>query len=285
MKTHIFCELPAVVLMALASLAGPAQADTVTFQQGINGYSGTSDTWLGYNDYTENFGNDWDIHVRHDAYATVDDRVTLIRFNLSSLPAHAVITSASLSLLYYDDYNISSSDYLTVSAYRLLKPWTAGTGGKDNGRTGASWYYQYAYPDTTQWYNGGARGIEQDRRTSPDASVTLYDINGSYAWTTFSGSSMTASVANWYANPSQNFGWVLDYSAYSDSMDGAIFHSSDYSTSPADYVWRPKLQIDYTIVPEPGSLAMLAGLTMTVLLYRRRKRAQPFILLQTPGGP
>jgi hypothetical protein len=273
MKTHLSCAFLAVMLLTLVLLAGPAPAASVMFQEGINGYSGTSDTWLGYNDDFENFGNDWDIHVRHDTYGSVDDRVTLIRFNLSSLPANAVITSASLSLLYYDDYNISSSDSLTVTASRMLKSWTEGTGGKDDARTGAAWYYQYAYPDTTQWYNGGARGVNQDRLANPDASVTLYDINNSYAWATFSGSGITASVANWYANPSQNFGWVMDYSAYSDSMDGAIFHSSEYSTSPADYVWRPRLQIDYSIVPEPGSLVLLAGIALTALLYWRQKRA------------
>jgi len=252
-------------------LSGTAQASTVIFQQGINGYSGASDTWLDYNDYTTNYGNDWDIHVRHDTYGTVDDRVTLIKFNLSSLPTNAVITSASLSLLYYDDYNISSNDSLTVSAYRLLKSWTEGTGGKDDGRTGASFHYQYAYPDATQWYNGGARGIAHDRLTNPDASVVLYDINNSYAWETFSGSSITASVANWYANPSQNCGWVMDYSAYSDSMDGAIFHSSNYSTSPADYVWRPKLQIDYYVVPEPYTMMALAAGSLGLLLSKKRR--------------
>jgi len=268
MKTQIFCTLPAVVLLTLVLLAGFAQADAVTFQQGINGYAGTSDTWLGYNDDLENFGNDWDIHVRHDWYGTYDDRVTLIKFDLGSLPSNAVITGASLSLLYYDDYNISGDDSLTVSAYRMLKSWTEGTGGSGNGRTGASWYYQYAYPSTTQWYNGGARGVNQDRQTNPDASVTLYNIDG-YAWTTFSGSSITASVANWYADPSQNFGWALDYTSYSDSTDGAIFHSSEYSTSPADYVWRPKMTIDYYIVPEPATLSLLVIGALSLL--RRKK--------------
>jgi len=248
-------------------IAGVAQADTVTFQQGIDSYSGTYDTWLGYNDDFENFGNDWDIHVRHDYYGTYDDRVTLMKFDLSSLPANSVITGASLSLLYYADYNISGDDSLTVSAYRMLKSWTEGTGGKDEDRTGASWYHQYAYPDTTQWYNSGARGVNHDRLADPDASVTLYDIDDSYAWAAFSGSSITASVANWYANPSQNFGWALDYTAYSDSHDGAIFHSSEYSTSPDDYRWRPKLQIDYYVIPEPATMALLA---LGGLLLRRK---------------
>jgi len=268
MKMRYFCIPAAMILLTVVFFTSLAQADSVTFQQGISGYSGTTDTWLGYNDYTENFGNDWDIHVRHDTYGSADDRVTLIKFNLSSLPANAVITSASLSLLYYDDWNIGSNDHLTVTATRMLRSWTEGAGGKDANRTGASWYYRFAYPDITQWYNGGARGNNQDRLTDADASVTLYNLD-SYAWATFSGSGITASVAYWYANPAQNFGWVLDYSSYSDSMDGALFHSSEYSTSPADYMWRPKLQIAYSIIPEP----MMAGLLMlgAAILRRRRK--------------
>ena len=270
MKTHIFCTLLAVVLLTWVLLVGFAQADTVTFQQGINGYSGASDTWLDYYHDNTNYGNDGDIHVRHDWYSNVDDRDTLIKFDLSSLPANAVITGASLSLLYYQDWDIGSSDYLTVSAYRLLHSWTEGSGGSDNGRTGAAFYYRYAYPDTTQWYNGGARGVDQDRQANPDASVTLYNIGSGYAWETWSGSGITASVANWYANPSQNLGWVMDYSAYSDSQDGVIFHSSNYSTSPADYVWRPKLQIDYYVIPEPATMALL-GLGGLLLRGKRSK--------------
>jgi hypothetical protein len=256
-------------VFSIAFVCVSSRADTVTFQQGIGGYSGTYDTWLDSDDYDTNYGSDEDIHVRHDSYGTINERTNLIKFNVSSLPANAVITSASLSLLYYDDYNISSNDSLTVAAYRLIKPWTEGTGGSGNGRTGAGFYLQNAYPDTTQWWNGGARGVNHDRWATPDASVTLYDIGGSYAWETWSGSGITASVAAWYANPSQNYGWVMDYTAYSDSYDGVIFHSSEYSTSPADYVWRPKLQIDYYITPEPATISLLVVGGLAGLVRRK----------------
>ena len=265
---NILLTLSAIpTLTLLFSLS--AGAASVTFQQGINGYAGTYDTWLGGNDYAVNFGNDGDLHVRHDTYGTYDDRTTLIKFDVSSLPAHAVINTATLSLLYYDDWNIASSDSLTVAAYRLIRPWTEGTGGGAEDRTGAAFYYQYAYPDTTQWYNGGARGVDHDRQASADASVTLYSIT-TPLWAAFSSDSIAASVAYWYANPSQNFGWVLDYTAYSDTMDGALFHSSEYSTSPADYVWRPKLDITYTVVPEPGVIGLFA-LSLASLLSRRNR--------------
>jgi len=247
--------------------AGTAGADSITLQQGINNYAGTYDTWLSMNDYDENFGSDWDIHVRYDHYATYDDRVTLIKFNLAGqLPANAVIDGASLSMLYYDDWNISSSDYITAAAYRLMKNWTEGSGGSGSDRTGAAWYYQYAYPDTTQWYNGGARGVNHDRSGTADDTETLYNVD-SYCWATWSGASMAASVQNWYNNPSQNYGWAIDVTYSTDNQNGAIFHSSEYSTSPADYIWRPKLTIDYHLIPEPATLALL--LTGSLILRRK----------------
>lgn len=71
---------------------------------------------------------------------------------------------------------------------------------------------------------------------------------------------VTAQVALWAAGTANN-GWVF----LPTGNDGIDFDASENS-DPAD---RPQLVIDYTPVPEPGSLALI-GLGGAAMLRRRR---------------
>ncbi|MBN2292780.1 MAG: PEP-CTERM sorting domain-containing protein, partial [Pirellulales bacterium] len=102
------------------------------------------------------------------------------------------------------------------------------------------------YPNNATWDDNGARGIN-DRYTTNDAETRVY--GNTYGWATWSGTGITNTVKAWQANPSSNYGWVVDINYSNDDTNRAIFHSSEYGSSSPDYAWRPKLDITYTLAP------------------------------------
>jgi len=232
--------------VAICLAAVPSYADiSLSLQQGQSGYTGCSDTYMDVAHYATNYGNEWDVFTEDESGA----RDFVVRFNLTSvLPSGANVRSASLNVYYYDDYGIVGDDYLKLGAYRLKVGWDEGIGGSGEDRTGASWHYRYAYPANTTWDEDGAQG-DADRYATHDAEVTVYDSDEDYGWKTWSGTAVTNTVKAWHASPSQNFGWVVDVNYSNDTSNRADFHSSEYGTNPADYVWRPRLDITYTLAP------------------------------------
>ncbi|MBN1588412.1 MAG: PEP-CTERM sorting domain-containing protein [Pirellulales bacterium] len=239
------------VVICLVAL--PSYADiSLSLQQGrsprtgLPGYTGCGDTYLNDDDYTENYGNDWDLFA--EDYGTTGQRDFLIRFDLTSvLPTGANVQLASLHAYFWDDYGMSGDDYMNLGAYRLKVGWDEGTGGNGTERTGASWRYRYGLPNNTTWNADGARGTG-DRYSQSDAQVVV--TADQYGWKTWSGPAIVNTVKTWQANAAQNFGWVVDVDYTNDDTNRAYFHSSEYGTSSADYIWRPKLDITYTLQPE-----------------------------------
>src|SRR6185295_7671552 len=97
-------RLVAMVLGFSGALAWavPAMAQvTVTFQQGKSGYSGVTDTYidkfdaLGGNDF---FGGVERIEVRNYNGGASEKMNALIKFDVTSLPSNATVTSAKLIL-------------------------------------------------------------------------------------------------------------------------------------------------------------------------------------------
>ncbi|MGA2797257.1 MAG: DNRLRE domain-containing protein [Thermoguttaceae bacterium] len=267
------------VLFAATAIA---QTDsTIVLQQGISGYTGCGDTYLddGSSHYYENYGidndpNDWtkyrDIKVRYSS-GSYDQWDSLIKFDLSGLPSNWNITSASLSLYYYDDSVMSSGDWLNVAVWPLMVDWDAGS-GPHNGddRSGAAWEYRKARPDDSGWYNAGARGRGHDTDVDYDAVQTL--THNGFGWVTWDGTEVTNTVRDWYSGSRANDGWAVDNYGSSDTTNGVLFHSADYSISPPDYQWRPKLTINYTVIPEPGTLSLLVLAALGFLLWHGNRK-------------
>jgi hypothetical protein len=284
MKTKILkSSLLIAVGCVLFSATAIAQTDSsIVLQQGISGYTGCGDTYLndGSANYDENYGidndpNDWtkyrDIKVRY-ASGSYDQWNSLIKFDLSSLPRNWNITSASFSLYYYDDSSMAGSDWLNVAVYPLLVDWDAGS-GPHNGddRSGAAWNYRKARPDNSGWYNGGARGRGHDTDVDYDAMQTL--TADAYGWISWSGTEVTNTVRAWYSGSRSNYGWAVDSYGSNDSLNGVIFHSADYAEgSSPDYIWRPKLTLTYTVVPEPGTLSLLVLATLGFWFWRGNRK-------------
>ena len=114
--------------------------------------------------------------------------VSLVRFDLASLPAGAQIQSASLSL-YLD--NKSGSNNVTLNLYPLARPWT---------ESQATWNRATS---SQNWTQAGAAAVGSDYLASPSSSGS---VQAAQAWYQFD---VTAAVRQWAASPGTNYGLVL----------------------------------------------------------------------------
>ncbi|MBC7234666.1 MAG: DNRLRE domain-containing protein [Chloroflexi bacterium] len=222
---YIYGALPTPTFTPLAS-ATPGPSPTATFtplpggttivlQEGNLGYSGTQDTYISQWQPTTNYGGNVTMTVRQGHV-----RSSLIRFDLSGLPAGATIQSATLSL-----YAVSRSNAgnLTVDLYEVLRAWTEGQATWELARTGRP------------WAQAGCSQPVADLAVSATSSQFVNDINTWFQW------DVTSLVQAWVANPAANQGMIL-------KGDGPT--SVEYSFATSDYWWNqqyaPKLTIRYT---------------------------------------
>ena len=155
----------------------------MTFQQGGNGYNGATDGRLQQNTATSNYGSAPYLSVKANS-----THVSLVRFDLASLPPSAQIQSASLSL-YLD--NKSGSSNVTLNLFPLARPWT---------ELQATWNRATS---NQNWTQAGAGAVGSDYLASPLSSGP---VQAAQAWYQFD---VTAAVRQWAASPGTNYGLVL----------------------------------------------------------------------------
>ncbi|MGB9588618.1 MAG: DNRLRE domain-containing protein [Armatimonadota bacterium] len=239
-------------LLSAIGTQAQEQDYTLVLKQGVNGYYGTTDTYM-YRDYpTTNYGTSYYIRV----YRTADrvDQNGLIKFDLSGqIPQGAVITSAILSLNVCELVNFDTNDWADVGVYRVgqYRDWV---------ETQATWN---VFKGSSYWSQGGAEYVPSDHAANPDSVIRFYKTSptGYYHWT------VTSSVQAWYGGSAANNGWLVRIAGNDGSGgEGVTFYSKEYSSS-----WRPYLTINYTLIPEPSSiLALSAGLFGLLALRRKR---------------
>jgi len=191
-------------------------AVTVTFRDGVwptGSYAGTRDTRV---DDGQNFL--WDPAANYDrSYLKVDgdppDNVALMRWELTSIPASASVTSASLELSVRD--NAGSESY-AISP--LLRPWVEGL---------ATWR---TTDGVTPWTAGGAqggsdRGASMGSFTAPATGRRVIALDAQQ-------------VQKWIANPASNFGLIIGNITRTDA---SMWESSESPT----VALRPLLRVVY----------------------------------------
>lgn len=247
-------------MIVLLATVATAWADTLVT---VKNYSGqpdvTQDSYMqGGTSDDENNGGDSELQVAYRA----DLRDAVVRFDLPALPEDSVITSASLTLYYYDDYMMTGDDWMDITIFPLKQNWTEGTGIGQGGssRSGVSWVYRYAYPNTNNWANGGAKSTTHDRDTAYSVTQRLGPNPGYAIAVAWSDNNVKDVVAQWYAGSRSNYGWVIDWTATNEDPQGVYFLSSEYASE----LVRPKLDFTYVIVPEPTTLGLilLGGLAL-----------------------
>ena len=176
----------------------------------------------------------------------------LLQFNLASIPAGAVVTSVGLTM---NLTKLKTTQAALTTLQRVTSNWVEGTtnaGTRGNGATAntgdATWLHRSS-PQAWTTPGGDFLGT-----TSAVLNVTGL---GLYTWT---GEGLVTDVQAWLVQPSQNFGWIL-------RGDEARSQSVKEFGSRTGSV-QPSLRIEFTEVPEPGTVGLLGG----VLLWSGRRR-------------
>ena len=185
----------------------PAEV-TVTFQEGIEDYVGTEDTFLAKWAPTTNYGSDEVLQLAESA-------ASLIKFDVSSIPSDAIINKATLSF-----YVLSGLEFQQVDVYEVFRPWQEGE---------ATWLEAI---EGVEWELAGCNG-PTDRSSISISTMTL-TLNEINTWAEFD---VTSIVEAWVRG--NNNGLILKASS-----SWWVKYSLASSEWP-DPSLRPKLTVIY----------------------------------------
>ncbi len=239
------------LIAALLALAGsaPLHAQTYVFQQGLAGYAGTQDTMVRSNETASpgdsrdtNYGGAINISVDgDDGSPGAKPNHGLIRFDnlfgAGGIQAGETIVSATLRVYAFDPGS-------GLSVHDMLGGWNENT---------ATW----------NSLGGGIQANGVEAASTPLATIGANNssANISTGWLSFD---VTASLQAVQSGTLPGFGWAL--LPFELGTNGIDLYTSEYE---ADASLRPLLSV--TVVPEPGSLALMAlGLAGLGLAARRR---------------
>jgi hypothetical protein len=212
---------PIVLLSAWLALTPALFAATATFFP-------VADTTISPNDEALATGSTDTMIAGHLPMPDVPARA-LLRFDLTSLPPGAVVTSATVEVTASVVANALFAH--THLLHRISQDWTeAGAGWAETGVGGGG------------WENSGG-----DFDPASDASVP---VSGTGTYSFSSTPALVATVQAWAANAGTNFGWVLR-SAVEDeegTRTGRRFFTREATAN------RPKLVVGYTVPPPPVTL-------------------------------
>jgi len=209
---------------------------------------------------------------------TGSPRRALIAFDMTSIPAGAIITSVQLTLTLGQIANGGPAS-ATIGLFALTQNWGQGTtGGTATGIGGTGQGYP-ANPGDATWNSASYSPTTPTQWTTPGGghasttSATLFlnnnTVGNSFTW--LSTPQLVANAQGWLNDPATNFGLELInadevspstlFAFYSSEWDNAHFGGS------ASQV--PQLQVIYT-VPEPCTAALAFAGALGCLARRRR---------------
>jgi predicted outer membrane repeat protein len=183
------------------------------------------DTYIYSGAKTTNYGTNVEMGVGEDNNTSNRVARSLIKFDLSSIPANATISSATLSLWTSSDL---SSNNRTIQVYRLKTAFNETQSNWNRPATGST------------WQTAGAAGAN-DRESTAIGSATI--LNNEALNLEKQISLAPAAIQEMVSGSFLNRGFLLQ--ADTEQNDRFNYKTSDSTTSAQ----RPKLVIQYTLPP------------------------------------
>jgi hypothetical protein len=150
-------------------------------------------------------------------------RVGLIRFDLSEMPASAVIDNATLVLHVCNTSGCPSTN--TLELHPMLEPWTEMDATWNDGSSGTPWSSPWPAPSpNASWAT--------PCQASPCGATTIGTIANAPADTILSIPIAVAQIASWVAAPATNFGLAILRPARSDGTPIGSLIEVDASEAP-----------------------------------------------------
>jgi hypothetical protein len=199
-------------ILSVNPASGGGGPTTVTLQQGLNGYSGTVDTYLDQFQPTTSFGTLDRVEVRYYDPGTglQEHMITLLQFDLSSIPSSSTVTGATLRLYNLRAAANDASDVMSLD--KILSAWND------------SWTWAMGIPSTAP---SGVTCPSVAGYSLAPTTPELYTITG-----------LGPLVQGWVTTPSSNHGLMLS----TTSNLNMRFASSEYAGAQ----YRPALEITTT---------------------------------------
>ena len=202
----------------------------------------TEDTYISAGNVQYNNGGSDSIHV--DATTGTSRRTALMKWDLSSIPTNATVSSTSLKV------NVTDASSLVFNLYNMRRSWIEGTSTQANSSTSANWNN---YDGLNSWGTVGVASTSTDRfdtnlwgagtSTFSSTGIKTVDLN----------TDGIAAVQGWVTTPANNFGLTMQN--YTGSTANAVFFSSSEYTTAAS---RPILNVSYC-TPPPGPTIVTTG--------------------------
>jgi hypothetical protein len=250
-----------ISLCAVPAAAAPTST-TITLQNGLSGYAGTTDTWLDASQTRDNYGGAAALDIR---WNNGRSDCALVKFDLTGkIPAGAAVLSATLSLYYMTAVSFSADNAVALKPYRLQ----AGAGWDENvydGQYGVGASYRYRDEGETAEWTGGAEGGWYDKVDDSNGTAKIKRADGTppdavapQNWVSFD---VTTSVTQWKAG-AENNGFLVVAVGFQGS--GTTCYGTFTSRNDSGSSYRPKL----TIVYEPPVATTPASWGRIKDLYR-----------------
>jgi hypothetical protein len=262
------CSPRLCAFMLIATFVAPAGAFAaafVTFQEGVNSYTGTQDTRIAgggsATDPNANYGGLTSLTVFEREPNAVNPNFfrDLIRFDVSSLAPGTPVFSASLTLTYIQAVNLSTTTGfqtggVTNSLY-IVDPanvaWTESSATWNNAVQSAP----QAWAGGPGLVAGSDYGAAVATAVSPNTGPTP-----NLPMTFVLNAAGIAAVQGWVNNPSSNTGFFMRQPAGTFSIDD--FASSENATTS----FHPLFTLS---IPEPTSLGVFAVCGGAIIRRRR----------------
>jgi len=178
-------------------------------------------------------------------------RRTLLAFDLTSIPAKAVINSVEISFTIDQVPQAATTDFAML--HRLTKDWgegasdTPGPGGQGAAAVAGDATWTQSFYQSQSWDAPGGDFVAGESATAPFGNSSPETI-------TFSSTeTLIADAQGWVRNPAGNFGWIL-LGDENTEKNARRMASRESTTLPG-----PSLTVDYSIpsITDHLSLAQL----------------------------